>query len=131
MKKLILLIVLAIVSSSCTKEDDYYSLDPVQQDVAQDSTAWNFTCDSLNINITELTHYKSTYLADNYNNVIGNMYYYQSDTIQFTVCNSYTDGVYRISGRIHNQTFVVINHKMNLCGGLQGLPVSYNLRVLR
>jgi len=130
MKNLILLLALAVVSSSCTKEDDYYSTDPINYSapIVQDSLwLFNFRCDSLNINYVGLQHYRSQALQGFSNAVVGKVVYYQIDSLEFTVCHDYRDGITSLSGRIGNKTFIVLNNKMNICGSYQGLPVTYSL----
>lgn len=129
MKNLILLLALAVVSSSCTKEDDYYSLDPINYSppVVQDSLwLWNFYCPDLDINITGATHYRSASLVNN-NKVVGKVVWYDVDSVDFTVCHNYRDGITSISGNLGSHTFIVLDNKMNICGSYQGLPVTYSL----
>ena len=129
MKQFIFLALFAMISSSCTKEDDFYSTDPINYSppVVQDSLwLWNFYCPDLDINITGATHYRSASLVNN-NKVVGKIVWYDADSVQFTVCHNYRDGITQVSGTIENHTFIVLDNKMNVCGGHQGMPVTYSL----
>lgn len=132
MKKLVLLLTIAVISSSCNKEDDFISSDPINYSppVVQDKLwLWNFYCPDLDINITEATHYRSASLVNN-NKVVGKIVWYEADSVQFTVCHNYRDGITSISGNLGSHTFIVLDNKMNICGGHQGLPVTYSLSSL-
>ena len=127
MKQLFLL--LALMSSSCTKEDDFISTDPINYNppVINDKLwLWSFYCPDLDINITDATHYRSAFLYTN-NRQSGKMVWYDADSVQFIVTHDYRDGITSITGTIENHSFIVLDNKMNVCGGYQGLSVTYSL----
>lgn len=133
MKKLVLLLTLAVISSSCNKEDDFISTDPINYNppVVQDNLwLWSFYCPDLDINITNAKHYRSVRTGDNTGRVTGKIVWYDVDSVQFTVSHNYRDGITSISGNLGSHTFIVLDNKMNICGGHQGLPVTYSLSSL-
>lgn len=132
MKNLLLIIVL-FGTIACTKENDVWQLpeNPAVHYVSDD-TLWRLSFRSTHhgVDVSNLAYYKSRVLVGNYNVQKGKMMWYEQDSLQVTVCRDWT-GELQVDGRINGKTFILFQGSegayINVCGGVQNCPVTFNL----
>ena len=132
MRNLLLIIVL-FGTIACTKENDVWRLEenPAVHYVSDD-TLWrlSFRSTHYDVDVSNLAHYQSRVLVGNNNVQVGKVMWYEQDSLQVTVMRHWT-GEAQVTGTIKGKSFLLYQLPegtfINVCGGMQNCPVTFNL----
>ncbi len=121
----VIIILLAIALSSCSKED---LVQPSQPDATPSVASYHLTFDvpSQHISLDCQSTTIGTLVAD-YNAPIGKFIEFKSNG-QVVSIRLYDDGNIGITGAINGHSFIVHDSKINICDGPQQVEFRYALR---